>query len=68
MPLKGNVGTSLVDKNEAEVIVNEYFNYIEDIGLSLDFSGKKDREKPLGKLDIGEIVESITKRLEDSFC
>ena len=52
-----------LDKKEAEAIVNEYFNYIGDIGLSLEFDLPKEYEKT-DKLDIVDIMESISRRLE----
>ena len=69
MPLLGNTTCSNLSLNEreAEVIVNEYFNYIEDIGLSLDFGGIKAYEET-DKLDLVDIMETICSRLEDSMA
>ena len=67
MPLLGDLETShsFVDANEAEVIVNEYFSYIEDLGLSIDFFSLKESTDAEG-LNIANIVESISNRLEQS--
>ena len=69
MPLLGDTTCSNLSLNEreAEVIVNEYFNYIEDIGLSLDFGGIKAYEET-DKLDLVDIMETICSRLEDSMA
>ena len=67
MPLLGDTEVSNLnlDEKEAEVIVNEYFNYIEDIGLSLEFDLSKNYEKT-EKLNIVDIMESISLRLESN--
>ncbi|MBE5934412.1 MAG: hypothetical protein E7262_01295 [Lachnospiraceae bacterium] len=65
MPLIGDKtdSHSFVDEKEAEVIVNQYFSYIEDIGLSFDWLGVSAPNEE-HKMDIANIVESITTRLE----
>ena len=67
MPLLGDtrVSHSIVDEQEAEVIVNEYFNYIEDIGLSFECFGLN-ISKNKKNLDVANIVESISNRLESA--
>ena len=67
MPLLGDTEMSnlSLDEIEAEVIVKEYFNYIGDIGLSLEFDLSKNYEKT-DKLDIVDIMEGISRRLESN--
>ena len=67
MPLLGDTEMSNLnlDEIEAEVIVKEYFNYIGDIGLSLEFDLSKNYEKT-DKLDIVDIMEGISRRLESN--
>lgn len=67
MPLLGDTEVSnlSLDEIEAEVIVKEYFNYIGDIGLSLEFDLSKNYEKT-DKLDIVDIMEGISRRLESN--
>ena len=69
MPLLGDMTCSNLNLNEkeAEVIVNEYFSYIEDIGLSLEFGGIKAYEET-DKLDLVDIMENICNRLESSIA
>ena len=67
MPLLGDLemSHSFVDANEAEVIVNEYFSYIEEFGLAFENLGHKDLSETK-TLEISDIVESISNRLERS--